>query len=354
MPDFLNKPINNEIAPQLFYHRTRNSGTTLIDSKANNQYSPLNASSILHHISGRRAFIARRDGAAADCWNMVNCFNHIFSSGLVFSSERRDVLKNISAMSSGFLDSDEELDNDDFHQATKLGEPYEVSKSSSEPKSKEERTKPKRPLSAYNWFFQTERQRILDETPTRKEGKPRRSHGKIGFADLARMIAAKWKSLSKEERQSYDEKAAIDKQRYQREMEEWKEGQSAAVSQAVSSSAAAFRNPMSFMNDPVRTDFSRQPGAHLFGTAYSPVPPPERQLADEMKMPNTGSDILPMEPYSLTDVFGAELTRRRQEAAPAPALPTQPPPRPLPNMDNLASQLGDESTQLFLNLFRER
>lgn len=282
---------------------------------------------------------------------MVNCLSLNFSSGLVFSSERREVLKNIAAMSSGFLDSDEELDNDALQQAAKSGETYEVSKSSAEPKSKDDRTKPKRPLSAYNWFFQTERQRILEETPTRKEGKPRRSHGKIGFADLARMIAAKWKSLSKEERAIYDEKAAIDKQRYQREMDEWKEGQSAAVSQAVSASATAFRNPMSFMSDPVRATLSRQ-SSSLIGTAYSPAPRPERYLADEMKMPNTGSDILHMEPYSLTDVFGAELTRRRHEAAPAPAQPPQP--RSSPNMDNLASQLGDESTQLFLNLFRER
>jgi HMG-box domain len=279
---------------------------------------------------------------------MVNCFNLNFSSRLDFSAERREVLKNIAAMSSGFLDSDEELDNDALHQSEKLGEPYEVSKSSAEPTSKDDRTKPKRPLSAYNWFFQTERQRILEETPTRKEGKPRRSHGKIGFADLARLIAAKWKSLSKEERASYDEKAVIDKQRYQREMKEWKEGQFAAMSQAASSSAVAYR---SFLSDPVRATLSRQT-SNLVGTAYSPAPRPDRQQADEMKMSNTGYDILPIEPYSLTDVFGAELTRRRHDAAPAPTEP--PPQRSVQNMDSLASQLGDESTQLFLNLFRER
>lgn len=85
--------------------------------------------------------------------------------------------------------------------------------------------KPKRPLSSYNFFFQTQRQLILDETPTRPEGKPRRSHGKIGFAPLARIIAARWKSIDADTRKEYDDMAAQDKARYQVEMEEWKKNQ---------------------------------------------------------------------------------------------------------------------------------
>jgi len=57
------------------------------------------------------------------------------------------------------------------------------------------RTKPKRPLSSYNFFFHYERQRILAQTPIRKEGKPRRSHGKIGFADLGKLALEKWESI---------------------------------------------------------------------------------------------------------------------------------------------------------------
>ena len=55
-------------------------------------------------------------------------------------------------------------------------------------KDTDEVPKPKRPLSGYNIFFHHERQKILDQTPTREEGKPRRSHGKIGFADLGKNI----------------------------------------------------------------------------------------------------------------------------------------------------------------------
>ncbi|KAL7576211.1 hypothetical protein ACA910_013694 [Epithemia clementina (nom. ined.)] len=52
--------------------------------------------------------------------------------------------------------------------------------------------KPKRPLSAYNFFFQSERQTLLRTLPIRPEGKPRHSHGKCGFANMAKIIAKKW------------------------------------------------------------------------------------------------------------------------------------------------------------------
>lgn len=83
--------------------------------------------------------------------------------------------------------------------------------------------KPKRPLSAYNIFFRAERANILKATPSKYEGdKPRRSHGKIGFASLARNVAAKWNNIDPETRKHFDQLAAEDKARYKREMETWK------------------------------------------------------------------------------------------------------------------------------------
>lgn len=95
--------------------------------------------------------------------------------------------------------------------------------------------KPKRPLSAYNFFFAQERKLILNEMPIRAEGKLRRSHGKIGFADLARNIAAKWKTINDEERKQFSDKAAVDKDRYIREMNEWKKTQLIEVAEAAAS-----------------------------------------------------------------------------------------------------------------------
>jgi hypothetical protein len=82
--------------------------------------------------------------------------------------------------------------------------------------------KPKRPLSAYNIFFKFQRKRILAVMPVRASGKPRRSHGKMGFADMARAIAGKWKTITPQEKAVYAELAAVDKRRYIEEMEEWK------------------------------------------------------------------------------------------------------------------------------------
>lgn len=99
--------------------------------------------------------------------------------------------------------------------------------------------KPKRPLSAYNIFFKHEREKLVSNTPDsdapvtleslkvdpqRKTTKRRhrKSHGKIGFADLARTIAEKWKTLDPESRKVFEACAAKEKERYQKEITEWK------------------------------------------------------------------------------------------------------------------------------------
>lgn len=92
-------------------------------------------------------------------------------------------------------------------------------------KQEQPKDKPKRPLSSYNLFFKDERGKILRETPERPGGKPRRSHGKIGFADLARSIAANWKAIEPESRAHFDALAAKDKERYRTEMDVWKKKQ---------------------------------------------------------------------------------------------------------------------------------
>lgn len=85
---------------------------------------------------------------------------------------------------------------------------------------KEKSDKPKRPLSAYNLFFKYQREKIL-RTASQPLYKPRRSHGKIGFADLARSVADEWKALDESAKKEFHERAATEKEVYERELEVW-------------------------------------------------------------------------------------------------------------------------------------
>ena len=112
---------------------------------------------------------------------------------------------------------------------------------------------PKRPLSAYNLFFAYERERLLqgvtppnseDNSPSSVEGDgvkskrrgsspedstdpsaSKRRHLKtsgIGFANLAKTIASKWKNLEDSKRAIFEAKAAIEKEKYQKDMLVWR------------------------------------------------------------------------------------------------------------------------------------
>jgi hypothetical protein len=163
-------------------------------------------------------------------------------------------------------------------------------KSLSSKEMDEKERKPKRPLSSYNLFFQNERKEILKATPERDGVKPRRSHGKIGFADLARNIAANWKSIDPDSRARFDKLAAKDKERYKTEMDEWKKQQE-------------LQKQMDKMNYPV-------PGAD-----FDPIPLVSPDLQGKRSMM----------PLSVVDILGMGLgvvntmyTERGQVRPPSP------------------------------------
>ncbi|GKY97077.1 hypothetical protein MPSEU_000666200 [Mayamaea pseudoterrestris] len=70
-------------------------------------------------------------------------------------------------------------------------------------RTKKKKGMPKRPLSAYNLFFQKERVRIYEQ-----------SSGRVSFEELGKTIGQRWKSLSEEDRREYDDLAEGEVNRY--------------------------------------------------------------------------------------------------------------------------------------------
>jgi hypothetical protein len=83
-------------------------------------------------------------------------------------------------------------------------------------KKKNLRSIPKRPLSAYNFFFQDERSAL------RQAGGRSSEYTKVGFEDLGKMVGDKWRRLPNAERERFFRLADTDSKRYRKEMEWYK------------------------------------------------------------------------------------------------------------------------------------
>jgi hypothetical protein len=148
--------------------------------------------------------------------------------------------------------------------------------------------KPKRPLSAYNLFFQLERERLVtgdteknvlledisaisvQHKQKKAKRKHRKTHGKIGFADLARTIAARWRSLEPPIKAMYDGCASIEKARYQKEVAVWVKTQAAKAKQAAkeianqrSQGMATDMPPSTVLMPPPVSPMMRQPDSPM-------------------------------------------------------------------------------------------
>ncbi|GAX22063.1 hypothetical protein FisN_6Hh310 [Fistulifera solaris] len=118
-----------------------------------------------------------------------------------------------------------------------------------EKKRKTVKDGPRRPLTAYNLFFQIGRQRLvngesvddisvtdIDNMTIHQQARHKlrtthqRTHGKIGFQELAKTLGEKWRALDPLCKRRLDELAVQEKKRYATEMAAWKKNREASSS----------------------------------------------------------------------------------------------------------------------------
>lgn len=115
------------------------------------------------------------------------------------------------------------------------------------PTRKKPKDKPKRPLSAYNFFFKEEREKILkvvlSEENTKEENDPeaddyitdemmtrlRKEGGKVSFEEMGKLIGQRWKNIDPDRLSKYSEMAAEDTERYKKEMQSYNGRQEAKM-----------------------------------------------------------------------------------------------------------------------------
>jgi hypothetical protein len=87
------------------------------------------------------------------------------------------------------------------------------------PKRKQKSDAPKRPLSAYNFYFREQRELLIAE----EERLPpeEQSKGRELFAKLGQIIASRWKNITPEQLEPYQAKAAEDAKRYGVDMRDY-------------------------------------------------------------------------------------------------------------------------------------
>jgi len=181
--------------------------------------------------------------------------------------------------------------------------------------------KPRKALSAYNYFFKAERAGILGvdiETLEKYKKislrKHRKTPGMIGFKGMAVLVANKWKSISEDEKIPFQVLSNNDKRRYERELSAW-EKENASNMQANKGETFMIsklfeehcKRQKSSLIDQETKDFKMQSQRRIVRNTHLSCPPmaPKIESFDcvENKMNFTTEDRV--EPTPLEDMVGS-------------------------------------------------
>lgn len=126
------------------------------------------------------------------------------------------------------------------------------------PTKKKPKDKPKRPLSAYNFFFKEEREKIIkvvlaeDPSAVKQDpeddgfldeetiGRLKKEGGKVSFEEMGKIIGQRWKNIDPDRLSKYSELASEDTERYKTEMQEYNGRQEAKMRAEAMKPAASF------------------------------------------------------------------------------------------------------------------
>jgi hypothetical protein len=132
---------------------------------------------------------------------------------------------------------------------------------------KKPKDRPKRPLSAYNIFFQHERQTLRDVRMLPYADNADRT---LGFAGLAKHVSTKWKNLDQGSKSAFEKLAAVEKQKYFVSLDQWKKEKEGKDTTAVA-------------DKPTPTEASNDEAATAVSTASPEKPAP---AAIQQEIPN--------------------------------------------------------------------
>lgn len=140
------------------------------------------------------------------------------------------------------------------------GQNQEASSASKDKATKGESIpRPKRPLSAYNLFFQERRQILLAKLPSSNK-----------FDNLAKVIGAQWKRIGAEEKEEYERIARQGREDFRGRLEEWKE-----IQQKNGHSTKRFRRPNKKL---VRKESPKLPSPKVISSKLPTFQPPSNSL----------------------------------------------------------------------------
>eukprot|EP00977_Amphora_coffeiformis_P019687 scaffold7395_cov175-Amphora_coffeaeformis.AAC.1 len=90
--------------------------------------------------------------------------------------------------------------------------------------------KPTRPLSAYNLFFRDQREQLIQALPAQEcrtsnknWRRKKQPHHKIGFSNLAKTIASRWRDIDKDLKAYYEAIAEEGRRAYNRRVRNWRD-----------------------------------------------------------------------------------------------------------------------------------